>query len=127
VAGGAMKSQLPHQLFEASRAFGLAFDLLQYCGIGESVQNRGLYPAQTIIRDNPLPLPDCVNSDSNRFQEQFPKRSQPRGPGKIVRRNFAARMYICGTYNARIEIPSTTKQKTVASYVNESAHLSRRK
>jgi hypothetical protein len=36
-------------LLEAGGAFGLAFDLLQDGGIGESVQDRGLSVVQTII------------------------------------------------------------------------------
>ena len=50
VACGSMESQFSHQLLEAGRAFGLALDLLQYGGIGKSVQDRGLSTTQTITR-----------------------------------------------------------------------------
>jgi hypothetical protein len=36
-----MESQFPHQLLESGRAFGLAFNLLEDGGIGESIQDRG--------------------------------------------------------------------------------------
>jgi hypothetical protein len=37
-------------LLEAGGALGLAFDFLQYRGIGESIQNRGCPKTQTITR-----------------------------------------------------------------------------
>ena len=49
VACVAMKPQFAHQLLEASHALRLAFDLLEDGGIGESVQDRGWFAAQTII------------------------------------------------------------------------------
>ena len=42
VACVAVKPQFAHQLLEPSGRLGLAFDLLQNGGIGESVQDRGL-------------------------------------------------------------------------------------
>ena len=49
----AVESQFPHQLLEAGGALGLAFDLLQDGGIGESIQARGLRATQIIIRRQP--------------------------------------------------------------------------
>ena len=57
LTSGTMQSQFAQQLPEAGGVFGLAFDLLQNGGIGEFVQDRGLFAAQIIIRDHPGPVP----------------------------------------------------------------------
>src|SRR5580704_3786428 len=56
LTSGAMQSQFPHQLFEASGAFRLAFDLLQNGGIGESIQDQAASLTRIIIRDRIVAL-----------------------------------------------------------------------